>query len=235
MRLLFLVFIASICSHAPAQAQDKSKRTCRILFLAAPADAPHTLFLSDGSTVQEVELPSMNLSKVYQLGAGDITLTLLAAMPDPKVPLPVNAPKAAVADSLHDIYLLVGPDPANPVAPVRFQVINANVDGFRNGQLLWFNLSPHRIGGKIGSETLNLAANAKAILKAPSTTSGDYNVKIGYVPAGTQRAEPLCETVWQHDPKIKNIVFVVPVADSRIPRIMGFPDYREAEAKPAKD
>ncbi len=132
-------------------------------------------------------------------------------------------------------FALVACDPANKVAPVRFQVINANADGFRNGQLLWFNLSPHRIGGQIGSEKLDLQPNAKAILNAPLTNSGDYNVKIGYVPSGTQRAEPICETIWLHDSEIKNIVSVMPVAESRIPRIMGFPDFREPERKPGNE
>ncbi len=231
MRLPILIFIACICQLAPASAQEKSKRTCRILFLAAPTGAPKTLFLSDGISAQQVELPSMNLSKVYPLANGDITLTMLPGMPQPKVPLPVGAPSATVAESVRDIYLLVASDPNNKTAPVRFQVINANADGFRNGQQLWFNLSPHRIGGKIGSETLDLPPNAKAILNAPSTSSGDYNVKIGYVPAGTQRAEPICETIWLHDPKIKYIVFVLPMPESRIPRIMGFPDFREEPVK----
>lgn len=235
MRSSLFVLIAFVAFIVPATAEETSKRTCRILFLAAPPDAPKTLFLSDGSSTQQVELPSMNLSKVYPLANGDITLTMLPAMPQPKVPLPADAPKATVAEALKDIYLLVASDPANKTAPVRFQVINANVDGFRNGQLLWFNLSPHRIGGKIGSETLNLPPNSKAILNAPATTSGDYNVKIGYVPAGTQQAEPVCETIWLHDPKIKNVVFVLPVPDSRIPRIMGFPDYREAPEKSGKN
>lgn len=227
MRLLFVIVVASLCSPVSAIAQTKSQRTCRILFLTAPADAPRKLFLFDGITSQEVELPSMNLSKVYSLAAGDLTLFMLGTKPTADVPLPVGVPKAAVAETLQDIYLLVASDPANKVVPVRFQVINANAEGFKNGQLLWYNLSPHRIGGKIGTETLDLAPNARAIINAPSTTSGDYNVKIGYVPAGTQRAEPICETVWMHDPRSKNIVFVVPVAESRIPRIMGFPDFRE--------
>lgn len=227
MRLLFVIVVASLCYPVSVLAQTKSQRTCRILFLTAPADAPRKLFLFDGITSQEVELPSMNLSKVYSLAAGDLTLSMLGTKPTADVPLPVGAPKAAVAETLQDIYLLVASDPANKVAPVRFQVINANAEGFKNGQLLWYNLSPHRIGGKIGTETLDLAPNARAIISAPSTTSGDYNVKIGYVPAGTERAEPICETVWMHDPRSKNIVFVVPVAESRIPRIMGFPDFRE--------
>ena len=162
MRLPLVVLIARICRLAPATAQETSQRTCRILFLAAPPDAPKTLFLSDGSSAQQVELPSMNLSKVYPLPSGDITLTMLPAMPQPKVPLPADAPKATVAEALRDIYLLVASDPANKTAPVRFQVINANVDGFRNGQLLWFNLSPHRIGGKIGSETLESPAQLQS-------------------------------------------------------------------------
>ncbi len=235
MRLPLIVFIASVCQLAPATAQEKAKRTCRILFLAAPPDAPKTLFLSDGSSTQQIELPSMNLSKIYPLANGDITLTMLPAMPLPQVPLPADAPKATVAEAIRDIYLLVSSDPANKTAPVRFQVINANVDGFRNGQLLWFNLSPHRISGKIGSETLDLPPNSKAILKTPATNIGDYNVKIGYVPAGTQRTEPVCETIWLHDPKIKNVVFVLPVPESRIPRIMGFPDYRESPEKSGTD
>lgn len=235
MRCSLFVLIAFIGHLVPATAQQTSKRTCRILFLAAPSDAPKALFLADGSSAQQVELPSMNLSKVYTLPAGDITLTMLPAMPQPKVPLPANAPKATVAEALRDIYLLVATDPANKTAPVRFQVIDANVDGFKNGQLLWFNLSPHRIGGKIGSETLDLATNSKTILKAPATNSSDYNVKIGYLPAGTQRTEPVCETIWLHDPKIKNVVFVLQVPESRIPRIMGFPDYRETPEKSEKE
>ena len=231
MRLLFVIVVASLFHPVSALAQEKSQRTCRILFLAAPADAPQKLFLFDGITSQEVELPSMNLSKVYSLAAGDLTLSMLGTKPAADVPLPAGAPKAAVAETLQDIYLLVASDPANKVVPVRFQVINANAEGFKNGQLLWYNLSPHRIGGKIGTETLDLAPNARAVLNAPSTTSGDYNVKIGYVPAGTERAEPICETVWMHEPRSKNIVFVVPVAESRIPRIMGFPDFREPTEK----
>ncbi len=231
MRLRFVILVASFLHPVAASAQEKSQRTCRILYLAAPADAPRTLFLSDGSNPQEVELPSMNLSKVYSLAAGDITLTMLATKPAADVPLPVDAPKAAVAESLQDLYLLVASDLSNKVAPVRFQVINANAHGYKNGQLLWYNLSPHRVGGKIGTETLDLAPGARGILKAPATESGDYNVMIGYVPAGTERAEPLCETVWMHDPRARNIIFVVPVAESRMPRIMGFPDFREPKVK----
>ncbi len=235
MHLYFCCLIAIIFNLVQATAQETSKRTCRILFLAAPPDAPKSLFLSDGSSAQKIELPSMNLSKVYPLASGNITLTMLPSIPQPKVPLPADAPKATVAESLRDIYLLVASDPTNKTAPVRFQVVDANADGFRNGKLLWFNLSPHRIGGKIGSETLNLPPNSKAILNAPSTNTGDYNVKIGYVPAGTQRAEPICETIWLHDPNIKSVVFVLPVPESRIPRIMGFPDYREPSEESGTD
>lgn len=231
MRFLFFALIASLCHQVSSVAQEPSKRTCRILFLSAPADAPKKLFLFDGSKAQEVELPSMNFSNVYALAPGDINLTMLAAPPVAGEPPPAAAPKVAVGEALKNIYLLVSSDPANKVAPVRFQVINADADGFKNGQLLWFNISPHLIGGSIGSQTIKLAPNAKAIVKAPADQAGDYNVKIGYVPAGTERAEPLCETVWLHDPRAKNVVFVVPVADSRMPRIMGFADFREVAEK----
>ncbi len=232
MRIVVTLIIAGFCQHAAAAAApEKSKRTCRILFLSAPIGAPQKLFLADGTAAQEVELPSMNLSKVYALPAGDLTLAMLPTMPEPKTPLPVGAPTAVVAEAMQDLYILVASDPANKVTPIRFQVINADADGFRNGKLLWFNLSPHRIGGKIGTQTLNLLPKTRLILDAPASAAGDYNVKIGYVPVGSERAEPLCETVWQHDPQSKYIVFVLSVPDSRMPRIMGFPDFRVVEKK----
>jgi hypothetical protein len=49
-----------------------------------------------------------------------------------------------------------------------------------------------------------------------------------------QRAVPVCETIWLHGLIIKNIVFVLPVPESRIRRIMGFPDFRESEENPGK-
>ena len=148
MRFLLFVLIASLCHQASSIAQEPSKRTCRILFLAAPADAPKTLFLSDGGTAQEIELPSMNFSKVYALAPGDITLTMLAAKPVPNEPLPAAAPKAVVREAQQNLYLLVASDPANKIAPVRFQVINADADGFKTASCCGSTSAPTSLAAR---------------------------------------------------------------------------------------
>jgi len=91
--------------------------------------------------------------------------------------------------------------------------------------MLWYNLSSHRVGGKVGQKTLDLPPNSKTLLDAPADRNEDYNVKIGYVPEAESVARPLCETTWLHDPRSRNLLFVIPVPGSRAPRIMGFPDF----------
>ncbi|MEY3896361.1 MAG: hypothetical protein RLZZ214_1881 [Verrucomicrobiota bacterium] len=117
-------------------AQTKGARTCRILFLGAPAGSPEKLHLFDGTASQEVELPQMNLSPIYKLPAGAITLALLPASASKPQEVSLDAPKASVAETLTDIYLLVTSDSSNKIAPVKFQVIDVNSIKFRKGQML---------------------------------------------------------------------------------------------------
>ena len=63
----------------------------------------------------------------------------------------------------------------------------------------------------------------------------DYHVNIHLIPPGNDSPEPLCETNWRHDPRSRGVYFILKPAGSLIPRILGFPDFREAaEEKPAK-
>lgn len=206
-------------------------RTCRILFLGAPADAPRSLQLFDGTSAQPVELPRMNFSPVYELASGDITLRLLDKAPEKPEDIPAGSPKIVIRESVADFYLLVSTDAENKTLPVSMQVIDADSKGFRKGQLLWFNLTANRIGGKLGSEKLALEPNSKAISPAPAKGSEDYPVDIYYQLPGKDEVWPLCETKWLHNPSARIVMFVLPEAGSRVPRIMSFTDFREEKAK----
>lgn len=220
MRLLFcLLGLVSTLAAAP--------RTCRILFLGAPDGAPETLQLFDGTTSQEVELPRMNLSPVYKLPSGPLTVRMLTAAPAKPADVSPDAPKAVVPETVGDFYLLVSTDPANKIAPVRFQVIDVDPAKFSVGQMLWFNLTPNSVGGLVGSEKLAMAANSRTILKAPARESGDYNVKLTFRMPNNERLYPLCETKWQFDSRARTIFFVIAQDGNRTPRVLGFPDYRE--------
>ena len=229
---LFLFFLLSLAAHAA----DEGSRTCRILFLDGTDDGPEKLQLFDGTSSQEVELTRMGFSPTYKIIPGDLTLTLLPKPPPPPVTagdppvIPPDAPKALLAAAISDFYLIVSSDTSNKVAPVKIQVVNASADKFKLGQMLWFNLTESKIGGIVGSQKLALAPNSRLILEAPATKLEDYHVNIQFIPPGKQRVEPLCETNWSHNPRSRSVYFVVNTGGI-LPRIFGFPDFRQPQKK----
>ena len=226
-RLLSLVFVLSVLGTTPSMAG----RTCRVLFLSAPDNAPTKLQLFDGKASQEVELPQMNLSPVYKLPEGELVIRLLATAPLKPEEVSPDAPKAAIPPTMTDFYLLVSSDPSNKIVPVKLQVIDADATKFRPGQMLWFNLTPNSVGGQVGTEQLAMAANSKAIVNAPASKNEDYNVNLSFRMPGNEVLYPLCETKWRHDTRSRSILFVIPQQGSRSPKVLGFPDFREPEKK----
>jgi hypothetical protein len=219
--LVFLLLVSS--------ALAEGGRTFRILFLAAPEKAPETLHLFDGTSTREVDLPRLNFSPVYQLPTESRAIHLLPAAPASPDEIPPGTPSAAIPEPLTDFYLLVSSDPANPVAPVKLQIIDANTDQFRQGQMLWFNLTANRVGGRLGSTTLDLDPNSRKITDPPSARSGDFPVNLSYRMPGNERLYPLCETKWRYDPVSRTVLFVIPQQGNRTPRILGIPDCREQD------
>jgi hypothetical protein len=213
--------------------QQEKGRTCRILFLERPSDAPLTLHLFDGAASREVDLPGMNLSKVYELPPGGISIALLPApLANPKE-LPPGAPNATIPEAVTDIYLLVVSDPTNKVVPVRLQVVDASAAKLRRGQTLWFNLTELKVGGTLGSETIVLQPKSRAVMDAPRNDAGDYPVSLAYRMEHKDHLYPICQTRWSHDPRGRNLGFVITRPGSRTPRVLVFPDFREEKRKEA--
>lgn len=236
MRLpLFILLLVSLTAHAA----EAAPRTCRILFLNGPAAAPQKLHLFDGISSQEVNLPRMNFSPVYQIRSGALTLALLTAPPAPAPeadtppPIPVGAPTSTLTDSMTDFYLILSSDPANKVAPVKIHVINADATNFKRGQMLWYNLTDIKVSGILGSRQLLIEPKSRIVLDAPATRMEDYEVNIRYLPPGKTHAESLCETRWTHDPRSRSVVFILMPEGSIIPRIFGISDFRpDLNSKP---
>lgn len=212
-------------------ASPAAERTCRILFLDAPDEAPEKLFLFDGVQSQQVDLPRMNLSRIYKLPPGATQLCLLASPVTDPAAVPAGAPRVDIPESADGIYLILAHDPANPVAPVRMQVVDASSARLRSGQMRWFNLTPHAIGGIVGSEKLSMASRSQVTLQAPANGNADYDVRLAYRISGEEQYRPICETKWRHDPRSRFIVFVIGDHANCSPRVMAFPDYRAAPAE----
>ena len=225
--LLNVLVTALAVSAATALAQQAPEHTCRILFLDGPDAAPDTLHLFDGVSSREVELPRMNFSKVYELRPGALTLCLLPnAVDDPDL-VPPGAPTVKVPAGTADFYLLVTSDPDNKVAPVRLQVINANAERLKRGQMLWFNLTKNTVGGTVGSEKLAIKPNSRVTLDAPARGNTNYPVDLAFRIPGKKPLYPLCETRWRHDPRSRSVAFIITKPGVRTPRVLVFPDYRE--------
>ena len=225
---LLILLLVSLAAHA----QEKSARTCRILFLNAADDAPQKLHLFDGVTSQEVELPRMNFSPVYSVAAGATALAFLPSAPPAAEAgaapaIPAGAPVAALSETITDFYLILSSDPANTIAPVRAKVINANVAHFKRGQMLWYNLTDSKVAGQLGTRKLLSAPQSRLVLDAPAPGREDYHVNLYFQPPGKTRAEPLCETNWSHDPSSRGVFFIIKAEQSAIPRVLGFADFRE--------
>ena len=237
MRAALFLLILSLA----ATAAEKSTRTCRILFIAAPESDLTTLYLFDGKTSQEVELTRMGFSPIYTISPEAVSLALLpAALPASTTTatgsaamVPAGAPAAGIAASIRDFYLIVTSDPANKVAPVKMQVVDADAAHFKPGQMLWFNLTQNKVGGIVGTRKLAINPNSRLILDAPASRLEEYHVNIQFVGPGKERPEPLCETNWFHDPRSRNVLFILQPTGSNVPRIQGFPDFRDAD--PAKE
>lgn len=227
MKLLHYLAISLLVPVAAMAADKAPKHTCRILFFDGPEAAPEKLQLFDGATCREVDLPRMNFSKVYELPPGALRLSLLPAPPADPAQLPPGTPGVTVAGDVVDFYLLVTSDPANTVAPVRMQIINAGADKLRAGQMLWLNLTKNAVGGTVGSEKLVILPGSRAIVDAPASGNQDYEVNLTFRIPGDDHLYPLCETRWRHDPRSRSVVFINAENGIRSPRVLVFPDYRE--------
>lgn len=225
---LLLLWFVSLNAHA----EKAATRSCRILFLNGPADGPKKLHLFDGVSTQEVEIPRMNFSPVYEIRSDATTLALLSEPPaqvsgnDKSPAIPAGAPTVRLTESITDFYLILSSDPSNKVAPVKIHVINADPANFKRGQMLWYNLTEMKIGGVLGSRKLLIEPKSRMILNAPATGMEDYPVSIRYLPPGKTSTEPLCETRWMHDPRSRSVNFIIMPEGSFIPRIFGISDFR---------
>jgi hypothetical protein len=225
MRTIILI-IQMVIFTASALMAQKGSRTCKILFLDAPVSAPKKLFMFDGESSQEVDLPRLNLSQEYKLASGAIKVRLLPTAVDDEKDVPVGAPEIFIPESMGDCYLLVKSDPSNKIAPVKMFPVNVSKNRFKNGQMFWINLTEHKILAKIGLQKFILAPRTRRITDAPASTVTSYPAKVEYQIKGETVRRPIFETQWQHNPRTRMVLFVFNKGKSALPRVMGFSDFR---------
>lgn len=209
-------------------AQDAKKVTFRALFLDRPADAPQKLYLYDGNTSTEINLPKSNLSKVQELGsAGPLKLYLTPSPVTGPATIPAGAPSFTLPEGVRDFYLICISDPLNKVTPVTVKILDVGDDKLRLGETLWYNLTNHTIYGELGTVKLSIKPFSTEVMKSPVAAGEDtYPVSITYKSAENKRTFPICQTVWTHNNSIRWLGFVFQQPGILTPRVMTFRDYR---------
>ena len=145
MKILIAITLCLTCLPCFSK-EAKPARSCRIIYLERPADAPTEAHLFDGAISHKVSLSGMNFSEVIMLPEGALTLGMT---PNP-VPAPENFPSGAptvkVPANITDLYLVLGTDPENKVLPIRMLPLDVSTG---QAQILLFVMSllKHGKGG----------------------------------------------------------------------------------------
>jgi hypothetical protein len=64
------------------------------------------------------------------------------------------------------------------------------------------------------------------IVAEPASGRVNYPVEIFYTLADKEAVYPLCQTVWRHDPRSRNLVIIIDDKKRNVPRILSFSDFR---------
>jgi len=240
MKLLLIPLL--LFSYLPLSAQqDKGevKRSCRILFLNKPADAPQEAYLYDGKTSHKVLLPSRNFSQVVELPSGALpdgkfTIGLSPTEVNEPEEFPSGAPRVTLPATATDIYLLLASDPTNNVLPVIIRPLNVDDSKLKPGETLWINLTKHKIAAKLGESQFFIEPRKQTVGPPPLKESGYYKAQFIYQREGKGDFLPIMRKSWWFDATSKNLGFVIS-SGARLPKIFTFRDRRSSDDSSAEN
>ncbi len=206
--------------------EENAQRTVRLVFLEPDKDSPKSLYLHDGASIQKVELPSRNLSPVYRLNGETSKVTLYAAEVAAGEKAPDGAPFVEVPAGCSDFYLIISPDPKNPVSPVSLTLINASPKQLGKGEMLWLNQSDQQIVGTLAGKGFLLEAATQKKTAAPLKARGQYQVELSFRKGPGNPTLPISASQWRHDPRSRTLIVILQPENRKAPHIITFSDFR---------
>ncbi|MCH7225974.1 hypothetical protein [Haloferula sp. A504] len=204
---------------------EAKPRTCRIVYPERPRGAPKVAWLFDGEHSRSISLPDKTLSPVMPLPEGELVLVMTPEEVGAPEALPPQAPRLRIPGEVADFYILITPDPGNPVLPVRMDLVDSQEGGLKPGQTLWFNRTQHQIVAKLGDTALVVKSQARAISTKPAAESGYYTAEFQYRVNGEGPLVRITEQSWWHDAGSRHLGFIVS-AGGRLPKIFFYRDFR---------
>lgn len=226
MHSIFITFITACLLLSASSATAKCK--VKAIFIQSNAELPEAAVLRVGEKFTEIELPRRNLSDAVGLETGDSPIIVLPSKPSGKE-IPPGAPHFTIPDSWSNCILLFFHDSSNKVFPAKVIPVNASSAGFPLGDTLIYNVSKATVAAKLGTEQVKILPGKSAAVKPPRTGSGSYPVAIDCAFPGDKQPTALCRSTWQHEADARQILFIVPQSEQKIPSVWGILDREESE------
>ncbi|MFU8771891.1 MAG: hypothetical protein ACNA8H_05665 [Anaerolineales bacterium] len=226
MKYFILPLLLTACLPLIAEvAQEQTKRTCRILYVADSSETISEAYLFDGTTSQKLHLPKMNFSEVIELPTGDLKLSLLSEPGNAPGGFPESAPAVNLTDKVTDFFLLVTGDPDNTYLPVKLTLIDISNNRLKPGETLWINYTDNKISAVLGEDELTILPMKRAISRSSLKKSGYYKAEFTYQREADGDFLPIMRKSWWHDSSSKNLGFIVQTS-ARLPKIFTIRDHR---------
>ena len=207
-------------------------REIRTIYLPGAGKALKKAYLANQKTAIEIKFPQRNLSPPVDIPEGELVFAVLPEPPVDDEKISPTAPRVKIPRSWKHCLIIFLSDPSNKVFPVKAIPVNADNENLPKGKTLIFNLSETMVHGKFGTREVTLKSGKSKSFDAPIRKFGSYQVAIKCLVKGEKRSRVITRTSWQHDPEVRQLLFVVPQKGREIPRVWGVLDrFKEPESR----
>jgi hypothetical protein len=208
---------------------------CKVkaIFVQPSGEVPEKAVLVVAGKFEEIELPQRNLSEAVELPSGDLAVAVLPGRPA-QAELPAAAPKFKIPAAWTNCVLLFFHDPSNQVFPARVIPVNTSSADFPIGHTMVFNVTPATVVAKFGTAVIRIKPGQSESVKPSGGGDEDYSIAIDCAYPGDQEPTVVCRSVWPHEKKVRQILFITPVPDQKVPRVWGVLDHPEPGGKKDK-
>lgn len=208
-----------------------SARTVKTIFIQAPSNAPREVYLHTGKESLEAPLPRRNLSDEIKLPKGELILTILNKPLEKDQEIPKDAQQIKIPETWKKCILVFVPNKNGKNFPAKAKAINGASESFSMGSSLIYNLTKATFMGKFGPRTIVVKPNKSGLLKAPINEAGSYLVAMDCMLPGATTRSVITRSSWVHNPNARQILFIVPTPNQKVPRVWGVLDRSKDEVK----
>jgi hypothetical protein len=230
-KFLVLLALGCVAFVDAADTPGSSSRTCRLLYVQAPFDAPDKVVLVVDKDSTEVDLPRLTISNARaKLPAGPVRVYAAAKAPTKAEPLPPGTPFVDIPETMSDALIVLLPN--GQPGPLSFVMLPVEFNKGRapEGAVIWFNLSDRIIYAKLGEAAVTVNPRGSALSMPTVGIDQPYVVYVDASPVAPEtETVPVVRGSWVKEARMRNLLFVVPDPSRTVPRILSIPDRLDPE------